>query len=237
MESTHVNRMNSELAAAGTEETTRLGAENQIRDEQTAAMEMYLAPPGAEVEGSLMNAYWKNYLNLADHYVNGRDEMFMYVSFERQQSYNEADISRECNRVAPNTEGILNLYRQYYNQAITEYREDKNSNTLECALGYLEEFRGEQREQEKATKALQAWFRGTRISETGTYIADVEECERCDKEATIDLLCADCYWTEDARIKRIRRGGAIPSTGTCWYCGDDEQILHQNGMCGMCARK
>ena len=244
MESTHVNRMNSELAAAGTEETTRLGAENQIRDEQTAAMEMYLAPPGAEVEGSLMNAYWKNYLNLADHYVNGRDEMFMYVSFERQQSYNEADISRECNRVAPNTEGILNLYRQYYNQAITEYREDKDSNPLECALGYLEEFKAEQREQEKATKALQTWFRGTRISETGTLIADVEECEHCDEEATIGLLCADCYWTEDARIKRIRRGGAIgkgqcviSNIGKCWYCGDADQVLEKTGMCSWCTNK
>ncbi len=233
---------NCGMAAAMNQETTRLGAENQIRDEQTAAMEMYLAPPGAEVEGSLMNAYWKNYLNLADHYVNGRDEMFMYVSFERQQSYNEADIARECNRVAPNTEGILNLYRQYYNQAITEYREDKNSNTLECALGYLEEFRGEQREQEKATKALQAWFRGTRISETGTLIAEDEEhaqCDNCDEPSMYPDggLCADCHWTEDAHIKRMRRGGAIPNVGKCWYCGDDEQILHQNGMCGWCASK
>jgi hypothetical protein len=198
------------MAAAMKQETTRLGAGDQIRDGQTAA---YLAPPGADVEGSLMNAYWRNYLALADHYVNGHDEMFMYVSFERQQSYNEADIARECNRVAPNTEGILNLYRQYYNQAITEYREDKNEKTLECALGYLEEFKSEQREQEKATKALQAWFRGTRISETGTYIAEEEErgeCPMCGERSMYDEgLCVDCYWTDDSRRKKMRRQNAI----------------------------
>ena len=232
------------MAAAMKQETTRLGAGDQIRDEQTAAMEMYLAPPGADENGSAMNAYWRNYMNLADAYVNGTDDMFMWVSFDKQQSFNEADIARECNRIAPNTEGILNLYRQYYNQAITEYLESRESNALETALGYLEEFKAEQREQEKATKALQAWFRGTRISDTGTLIADVEECERCDEEATIGLLCADCYWAEDARIKRIRRGGAIgkgqcviSNIGKCWYCGDGDQVLEKTGMCSWCTNK
>ena len=225
MESTHVKRNNVDNLSVDMI-TGIVG--------QTAAL--YLAPPGADVEGSLMNAYWKNYLALADHYVNGRDDMFMFVSFERQQSYNEADISRECNRIAPNTEGILNLYRQYYNQAITEYREDKDSNPLECALGYLEEFRTEQREQEKATKSLQTWFRGTRISDTGTYIADEFTCTQCDDPATIGDLCADCHWDEDARIKRNRRGGAIV-VDTCNCCGDAEQILVGNGMCGWCASK
>ena len=131
------------MAAAMKQETTRLGAGDQIRDEQTAAMEMYLAPPGADENGSAMNAYWRNYMNLADAYVNGTDDMFMWVSFDKQQSFNEADIARECNRIAPNTEGILNLYRQYYNQAITEYLESRESNALETALGYLEEFKAE----------------------------------------------------------------------------------------------
>jgi hypothetical protein len=210
MESTHVTKDNSTATEVALEETTRLGDGDQFRVGQTAAL--YLAPPGADVEGSLMNAYWRNYLALADAYVNGKDEMFLFVSFERQQSYNEADIARECNRIAPNTEGILNLYRQYYNQAITEYREDKDSNPLECALGYLEEFKAEQREQEKATKALQAWFRGTRISETGTYIAEEErgQCPMCDGVSMYDEgLCVDCYWEEDSQRKRIRRQNAI----------------------------
>ena len=42
MESTHVNRMNSELAAAGTGETTRLGAGDQIRDERIAAKKVLI---------------------------------------------------------------------------------------------------------------------------------------------------------------------------------------------------
>jgi hypothetical protein len=237
MESTHVTKENCEDLRIRTGDNLSVDMITGV-DGQTAAL--YLAPPGADVEGSLMNAYWKNYLALANAYVEGKDEMFMYVSFERQQSYNEADISRECNRIAPNTEGILNLYRQYYNQAITEYREDKDSNPLECALGYLEEFKAEQRAQASASKTLQTWFRGARISDTGTYIA--EEVCPCGERSMFEDggLCADCHWEEDAVMKRKRRrtmyGGAIV-IDTCGCCGDAEQILVGNDMCGWCATK
>ena len=49
--------------------------------------------------------------------------------------------------------------------------------------------------------------------DTGTYIADdddsedVMQCTQCDEHATLGHLCADCYWEEDAAIKRRRRGG------------------------------
>ena len=239
---------NCGMAAAVKQETTRLGAGDQIRDEQIAAT-MYLVPDGAEVEGSLMNAYWKNYLNLAKWYVEGKDEMFMFVSFDKQQSYNEADIARECNKLGPNTEGIINLYREFSNQAITKYRKTGDKSYLATAKEHIAEFMRERREQENAAYKILYWFRAKRISDTGTLIAEEEEhtkCDNCDEPSMYPGggLCADCHWTEDARIKSNRRGRAIgkgqceiSNIGKCWYCGDVDQILHQNGMCGWCASK
>lgn len=48
---------NSVMPAGGSGKTTRLGAGDHVRDAQTAAI-AYLVPPGAEVEGSAMNAFF-----------------------------------------------------------------------------------------------------------------------------------------------------------------------------------
>jgi hypothetical protein len=147
----------------------------------------YLIPTGADVEGSPMHAHWTNYKRLADLYVAGNDDAFMFVPYKKQQSYNEDAIQLECDRLG---EGMKNLYRQYYNQAITVFRKTQDSSQLENALEYLEDFKKED-------------------DGTGTLIAD--ECVKCGEEAGVGELCADCYWSEDSYLKRMRRN-AIPSS-------------------------
>lgn len=141
----------------------------------------YLIPPTAE-------AHWTNYKRLADLYVAGNDDAFMFVSYKTQQSYNEEEIQKECDRIG---QGMKNIYRQAYNQAITEFRKTHDSSDLENALGYLVQFEEED-------------------DGTGTLVA--EECSQCGEEAGIGELCADCYWSEDSYLKRMRRN-AIPPGG------------------------
>jgi hypothetical protein len=227
------NKDNSGKVATGTEEVTRLGGGDQKRVGQTAAL--YLVPAGE-------TGYWTNYLRLADAYVNGED-MFQFVSYKTQQSYNEQDIQRECNRIGPNTEGMLNLYRESYNRCITEFRKTLLSNHLENALEYLEDFKKEQREQEDAAKVIQNWFRAfPKISETGTLVAEDEEpedygkCVNCD-ERRIGMfveLCADCYWTEDSWIKSMRRNGIASSQQECGGCHKTDEMAHGTNFCWDC---
>jgi hypothetical protein len=221
---------NSGKVATRTEEVTRVGGGDHERVGQTAAM--YLVPAGEP-------AYWTNYLRLADAYVNG-DDCFRFVSYKTQQSYNEQDIQRECNRIGPNTEGMLNLYRQSYNQAITEFRKTHSSNHLENALEYLEDFKKEKREQEDAAKVIQAWFRSfPKISETGTLIAEDEDygkCVNCD-ERRIGMfveLCADCYWTEDSWIKSMRRNAIPSSQRECDACHETTEMSRDGEHCWDC---
>ena len=152
----------------------------------------YLIPTGADIQGSPMHAHWTNYKRLADLYVAGHDDAFMFVSYKTQQSYNEEEIQKECDRIG---EGMQNLYRQAYNQAITKFRKTHDSNDLENALEYLAQYEDED-------------------EETGTLVADDEQCENCDEPRIGEYtqLCADCYWSEDSYLKRMRRN-AIPSGG------------------------
>lgn len=167
--------------------------EKQERDGQTAAL--YMAPPGAEVVGSPMHAYWSNYRRLADAYVNGEEDRFMWVSYETQQAYNEAAIERDI----PTTEGILHLYRMWYNRYITEFRRTLDSNDLEDALEYLACFNKEKAEQESAVLVLQRWARSL-----------VPRC-RCGARSMFPSggLCVDCHWTEDGHIKKMRQMNAL----------------------------
>lgn len=162
--------------------------EKQERDGQTAAL--YSMPPGAEVVGSPMHAYWSNYRRLADAYVNGED-CFMWVSYETQQSSNEKDMERLINR----TDEFLHMYRMFYNNAMTEFRKSLDSNDLETALEYLSDFKKEELELQNAAKTIQQWYRIL-----------TPRC-RCGLRSMFPTggLCADCYWTEDAHIKRMRR--------------------------------
>jgi hypothetical protein len=205
MESTHVTKENS-ATSCETKGGDNLSVEKITGvDGQTAAL--YLVPHGAEVEGSPMNACWANYMNLANGYVNNV-EYFQFVSFDTQQGYNEEDIRRE----SPPTEEIITLYREFYNQKITDFRRTHSATDLEDALEHLANFNKERREREGAANKIQQWY-CVRLSDTGTYIADEPPlCGQCDAPATVSGLCADCYWEEDQRIKdtrRIRRQGAL----------------------------
>lgn len=79
---------------------------------------------------------------------------------------------------------------------MTQFRKTQDSNDLENALGYLEDFKNEQN------------------ADSGTLPADdCGKCTRCNEEPRIGEhteLCADCYWSEDSYMKRMRRN-AIPS--------------------------
>lgn len=216
------NKDNSGKAAAGTGETTSVGAAH-VRDVQTAAI-TYLIPPGAEVEGSAINAYWTNYLRTADAYVQGDPlEFFKFTSFKYQQGFNEADIKRECYKLGGGEE-MLTIYRQFYNSYVTDYLAEPNSRNLKSALEMLSDYNKELAEQNKAAALIQQVYRSfkapkpaVKISETGTLIAeddrqdeeDEEEAEECacgfGSRVWINGLCADCYWEEDAAIKRQRR--------------------------------
>ena len=223
------NKDNSVMPAGGSGETACLEVRSQDRDAQTAAI-TYLIPPGAEVEGSAMNAYWTNYLRTAENYVKGDPlEHFKFTSFKYQQGFNEADIKRECYKLGAGEE-MLTIYRQFYNSYVTEYREDPNPRNLKYALDMLAEYNKELADQTKAAKLIQQAYRAfkapkVQASETGTLIAeddredeDYGKCVKCDERRMGDWvdLCAYCYWDEDAEIKRKRRArrqNAIPSGG------------------------
>lgn len=147
----------------------------------------YLIPTGADVEGSPMHSYWTNYKRLADLYVAGNDDAFMFVPYDTQQSYNEQDIQNECNRIGED-EGIRNMYRQYYNKYITKFRKTQNQADLDTALEYLEDFKKQD--------------------------DDYGNCTKCDEEPRIGEyteLCADCYWSEDSYLKSMIRNGIASS--------------------------
>jgi len=201
--------------------TTRVGACHD-RDEQTAAI-TYLLPPGAEVEGSNMGAFWRNYMRTADAYIKGDPlEQFKFTTFEHQQGFNEADIKRECFKLGAGEE-MLTIYRQFYNRYVTEYLADPTPRNLKYALDMLAEYNKELDAQTKAALLIQRAYRMSKVSDTGTLIA--EECEeygtciRCfgaPRMGHFSLICADCHWSEDAVIKkecRNRRQNAIPSGG------------------------
>jgi hypothetical protein len=226
------NKDNWGSAEAVNQETTLLGGGDQTQVGQTAALE-YLAPPGAEKECSAMNAYWSNYLSTADRYVKDNDSAsFMWTSYDHQQAYNEREIERECRKCGGGAE-MLNVFRQFYNAQVVLYKREPTEATLKYALGLLADFNKELEAQTNAAGLiLQAYraFKAPKISETGTYIAEEEDfgkCSKCDERRMGDWvdLCADCYWEEDAAIKRERRAArdarlglakrqnAIPSGG------------------------
>jgi hypothetical protein len=188
---------NCGTAEAVMQETTRLG-ENHVRIEQTAAM--YLAPPGAEIVGSSMNAHWTNYLNLADLSVND-PEACKWVSYKYQQAVNEKHIERLCNNMGPNTEGMLNLYRELHNHDVTEFRRSGSSVWSESVAEYLAEYNDELSHQQYAAKLVQSWFRAAKIAN------DEIGCPECGESCRglIGNQCSDCYWEEDSRMKRERR--------------------------------
>lgn len=181
--------------------TTCLEVRSQDRDVQTAAI-TYLVPPGAEVEGSNMNSHWKNYLRTAEHYIKGDPlEHFKFTSFKHQQGFNEADIKRECLKLGGGEE-MLNLYRQFYNSYVTEYKAEPNPFTLKSALRFLADYNKELAEQNKAATVIQRAFLDFKYP-----IEDFGKCVKCEESRMGDFteLCADCYWSEDANIKHERR--------------------------------
>ncbi len=201
---------NSVMPAGGSGETTRLGAGDHVRDAQTAAI-AYLVPPGAEVEGSVMNTYWTNYLRTAENYIKGDPlEFFKFTSFKHQQGFNEADIKRECYKLGAGEE-MLTIYRQFYNSYVTEYLAEPNPRRLKYALEFLADYNKELAEQNNAAKLIQQAYRSfkVQVSDTSVFIVEEEygKCLKCDEPSmgVFVKLCADCYWTEDSDIKRKRR--------------------------------
>lgn len=187
--------------------TTRVGASHD-RDAQTAAI-TYLLPPGAEVEGSNMAVFWRNYMRTADAYAAGDPlHHFRFTSFRQEQSHNEEDIAHECRKLGAGEE-MLNVYRQFYNAAVTEWRAEPRWRQLDNVDHLLEQFNKELEAQNRAATIIQQAYKA---SKTGTLMAeDCEEhgtCIRCFQAPRMryfSLLCADCYWSEDAVIKQICR--------------------------------
>lgn len=179
-----VDTRNKDMTVACNEKQERVG--------QSAAF--YMAPPGADKVGSAMHAYWTNYLRLADAYVNGLD-YFQFVSYADQQCSNEAAIER----VISPTDGVLHLYRMWYNSSITNFRKSLDSSDLEDALEYQSMFAKEKADQESAILVLQRWARSL-----------VPRCH-CGARSMFDDggLCVDCHWTEDGRRKKMRRMNAL----------------------------
>ena len=109
----------------------------------------------------------------------------------------------------------------------------------QTAAMYLEDFKKHRREQEDAAKTIQNWFRAfPKIPETGTFIAEEEDYGKCLKcnERRIGMfieLCADCYWSEDAYLKSMRRN-AIPSHRECEACHKTSEMAHDGDFCWDC---
>jgi hypothetical protein len=212
------NKDNSGKAAAGTGETTRLGGGDQKLGGQTAAL-TFLLPPGADEAGTRMSAYWANYLSTADRYIKGDSESFMWTSYGHQQGCNERDIERECRRLGAGEE-MLNIYRQFYNAQVVDYMAEPSQLTYDFAMKMLNQYNDELADQTKAVKLIQQAYHVFKspkpeVSETGTFIADYPKCS-CGEDSMFEDggMCVDCYWTEDARIKKARRNrrqNAIPS--------------------------
>lgn len=185
--------------------TACLEVRSQDRDEQTAAL-TYLMPPGADVPGSILSAYWSNYLRTAEAYIKGDPlDFFKFSSFEDQQQLNENDIARECRHLGTGEE-MLNVFRQFYNREVTDYLSKVNDPstsersiqlTLEFAKNQLDLYNTELAEQNKAAALIQKAYRASKM----------DKCTKCDEKRMGDFteLCVDCYWEEDAAIKKVCR--------------------------------
>jgi hypothetical protein len=197
---------NWESAAAVNRETTRLGGGDQKVGGQTAAL-TFLLPPGADVAGTRMSAFWSNYLSTADRYIRGDGESFMFVSYGDQQACNERDIENECAKLGAGEE-TMNVFRQFYNAELVRYMKKPDTATYTYALELLTQYDDEWAIQTAAALKIQRAYKASkpRISETGTLIAE-DTCSKCDEPTMGEWtnLCVDCYWDEDAAIKRARR--------------------------------
>jgi hypothetical protein len=169
----------------------------------------YLVPPGADVPGTRMNAYWTNYLFTAERYIRRDTDSFMFVPYERQQEQNENAIAEECRKLGVGAE-LLNVSRQFYNAQVVEYKREATQSTYDFAMKLLSQYSTEMADQDNAASRIQQMFRSRLISDTGTYIAEEEYygvCVHCGEPRMGHFvsLCADCYWDADAAFKRSRR--------------------------------
>jgi len=174
-----------------------------------AATLNYLVPPGADVPGTRMNAYWTNYLFTAERYIRRDTESFMFVPYERQQEQNENAIAEECRKLGVGAE-LLNVSRQFYNAQVVEYKREPTQLTYDFAMQLLDQYSTELADQDNAATRIQQMFKSRLISDTGTYIAEEEcygVCAHCGEPRIghFVALCADCYWNTDSALKRIRR--------------------------------
>lgn len=204
---------NCGTAAAVNQETTRLGAGDQIRGGQLAAS--YRVPPGADIVGSQMYEAWENYLRIADAYVYDQVDYdgvpcFRFMPYWKAEDSHAEGVQNACR----GRDYELNLYRRYYNLAVTEFRKTQDSRDLETMLDRLvvldeetekieEEIRTLPQRQANAIQVLQRWVRSL----------VVPRCPCGDKSMFDDDccggLCVDCYWTEDGKFKTLRRQNAI----------------------------
>jgi hypothetical protein len=201
---------NCGTAAAVNQETTRLGAGDQIRVGQLAAS--YRVPPGADIVGSQLYAAWENYLRIADAYVYdqiGCDGLpcFQENPFWKMEDSHAEDVQNACR----GRDYELNLYRRYYNLAVTEFRKTHDSRDLETMLERLavldqetekieEEIRTLPQRQANAIQVIKRWVRSL----------DVPRCPCGDKSMFEEGgLCVDCHWTEDGKFKTLRRQNAV----------------------------
>lgn len=176
---------------------------------QTAAL--YKAPLGADIVGSQMYGAWENYLTIADAYVYdqiGHDGVpcFRFVPYWKAEDQHAEDVQNACR----GRDYEINIYRRYYNLAVTEFRKTHDSEDLERMLDRLmvldeeiekieEEIRTLPQRQANATQVLKRWIRSIK-----------SRCECGDKSMFEDGgLCVDCHWTEDSKFKTLRRQNAV----------------------------
>ena len=158
--------------------TTRVGASHD-RDEQTAAM-TFLLPPGAEVAGSAMEAYWTNYMRTAEAHIQGDPNgFFIFTTFNEQQCRNEDDIERECRKLGLGEE-MLNVYRMHYNRAVTDYLGEPTAFNLTYVHKYMDRYTREVADQHKAAARIQQAFKvragaaiDTQSTESTTALMDL----------------------------------------------------------------
>jgi hypothetical protein len=171
------NQDNWESAAAVNLETTSMGA-TRVQGGQTAALTeeefsfpplAFLVPPGADVSGTRMNVYWRNFLATADRYTQGDDESFRFTPYAHQQAFNEREIERECQRLGGDEEAI-NLYRQAYNTDVVSYMTNPCQMTYDFAMSSLASFHNEVKEQkEEARKQDEREAEERRLETRATY--------------------------------------------------------------------
>lgn len=227
------NKDNSTATEVALGETTCLGAGDQIRGGQTAALYDYMIPPIHAVDRF---DTWARYKRNADLYAELKSEYGYYSDIKVGE---DVYIAKCCAAISP-SEMFLNIHREFYNDAVTDlrrtiakaeqnmekYRDDENcqyelqnikrANEL-CAY-YLSQYNNELEKQNNAAKLIQQAYRAfkapkVQISETGTLIAeddheeDYGKCVKCDEPRMGDWveLCAYCYWDEDAEIKHQHR--------------------------------